>query len=224
MSGGGGGDTEIKDTPEQKYLAKVAAEKWNFAQDNLAPLQNEYMQQVEQMDSPGRKAYIMGRANQGTQAAIGRGAEQLGSQAQAAGIDPSSGKFKGLMMDAATDAASAGGETAARALAEQDNQKALGLQNVLAIGSGQDTRALAGLTDMSSLSAQQARSDAYGAFNRRSANLNTLGTLAGAGTRYYLNQNPMQSANQMGGIVDQPLGNGMSSGNNYGLDMNQRYA
>jgi len=220
---GGGGDTDIEDTPEQRYLAQVAAEKWNFAQDNLAPLQNEYMQQVEQMDSPGRKSYIMGRANQSTQAAIGRGAEQLGNEAQAAGIDPSSGKFKGLMMDATTDAASAGGEVAARALAEQDNQKALGLQNVLAIGSGQDTRALAGLTDMSSLSAQQARGDAYNAFNRRSANLQTLGTLAGAGTSYYLNQNPMKSASQMGGIVDQPLGNGMGSGNNYGLDMNQRY-
>lgn len=183
---GGGGDNDIEDTPEQKYLAQVAAEKWNFAQDKLAPLQNEYMQQVEQMDSPGRKAYIMGRANQATQAAIGHGSEQLGKQAQAAGIDPSSGKFKGLMADAAADAASAGGETAARALAEQDNQKALGLQNVLAMGSGQDTRALAGLTDMSSLSSQQARADAFNAFNDRTANLNTLGTVAGAGTRHYM--------------------------------------
>ena len=33
---GGGGDNEVKDTPEQKYLAKVAAEKWNFAQKELA--------------------------------------------------------------------------------------------------------------------------------------------------------------------------------------------
>lgn len=38
MSGGGGGDNEIEDTPEQRYLAQVAAEKWNFAQDQLAPL------------------------------------------------------------------------------------------------------------------------------------------------------------------------------------------
>lgn len=221
---GGGGDNDIEDTPEQKYLAQVAAEKWNFAQDKLAPLQNEYMQQVEQMDSPGRKAYIMGRANQGTQAAIGRGAEQLGNQAQAAGIDPSSGKFKGMMMDSTAEAASAGGEVAARAMAEQDNQKVAGLQNVLAIGSGQDTRALAGLTDMSSLSAQQARADAYGAFNRRASNLNTVGTLAGAGTRYYMNQPAMKSADQLGGIADQPLGSGFGGGNNFGLDMNQRYS
>lgn len=27
MSGGGGGDNEIEDTPEQRYLAQVAAER-----------------------------------------------------------------------------------------------------------------------------------------------------------------------------------------------------
>ncbi len=46
MSGGGGGSADIEDTPEQRHLAQVAAEKWNYAQQHLAPLENEYMQDV----------------------------------------------------------------------------------------------------------------------------------------------------------------------------------
>ena len=55
MSGGGGdSDNTVKDTPEQRYAAQVAAEKWNFAQSNLAPLEDQYMANVEDMDSDAR--------------------------------------------------------------------------------------------------------------------------------------------------------------------------
>jgi hypothetical protein len=37
-----------------------------------------------------------------------------------------------------------------------------------------------------------------------------------------MKENPIKSADQLGGIVDQPLGNGRG-GINYGLDINKGY-
>lgn len=181
---GGGGDNKQKDTPEQRELAAVAAEKWNFAQEHLAPLENEYMQSVEQMDSPQNMSYIRGRTMQGqTQAQSGAQA-QLGQRMGQAGINPNSGRFQGGQHGLAMDMAQAGGENLGRAQFEQDNQKILGLQNITAIGQGQAGQAQAGMSRLAQESNRNAISGAQNAFNRRSANLQLLGTVAGAGARY----------------------------------------
>lgn len=187
---GGSPDTTIKDTPEQKALAKVAAEEWNYAQEVLAPLQDLYMEQVDDFNSEDRKDYVTGKANLGAQNAIGQGSSELVTNATANGLDLGSGKFKSALSDSVTDTAVIGGEVASRGLMDIEKGKAQGLQNVAAIGAGQETQAVAGLSDISSLSAQTARSDAYNAFNRNSANLQTLGTIAGAGANYYMNSTP----------------------------------
>lgn len=198
MSGSGGGDTEIKDTPEQKALAEVGAEEWNYAQETLAPLQDMYMEQVDSLDSQERKDYISGNANIGMQNAIGHAGTELVSAGTANGLDLNSGKFKTALSDSMTETAAIGGDTAARGLIEQDKQKVMGLQNVVAIGSGQETQAIAGMADIADLSAQKAGNDAYNAFNRRSANLQTVGRIVGAGTSYYMNnQGAPVKASQM---------------------------
>lgn len=195
---GGSPDTTIKDTPEQKALAKVAAEEWNYAQEVLAPLQDLYMEQVDDFNSEDRKDYVTGKANLGAQNAIGQGSSELVTNATANGLDLGSGKFKSALSDSVTDTAAIGGEVASRGLMDIEKGKAQGLQNVAAIGAGQETQAVAGLSDISSLSAQTARSDAYNAFNRNSANLQTLGTIAGAGANYYMNSTPsVTTATQM---------------------------
>lgn len=137
MSGGGGDDNKVKDTPEQKYLAQVAAEKWNFAQEELAPLENEYMATVGRMDSEGNMSYIRGRTMQAQTQAQTRAQADLDKGLGRAGIDPSSGRWQGDQTGLALDVATAGGENLGRAQFEQDNQKILGLQNVVAIGQGQ---------------------------------------------------------------------------------------
>lgn len=181
---GGGGDNKIKDTPEQKYLAQVAAEKWNFAQEELAPLENEYMATVGRMDSEGNMSYIRGRTMQAQTQAQTRAQADLDKGLGRAGINPSSGRWQGDQTGLALDVATAGGENLGRAQFEQDNQKILGLQNVVAIGQGQSGRAQAGLSRMAQESSADAINDAQQAFNRRSANLQLVGTIAGAGTRY----------------------------------------
>ena len=190
MSGGGGSksDNTVKDTPEQRHAAQVAAEKWNFAQNNLAPLEDQYMANVEDMDSSSRMSYIRGRTNQSSMAGLSQGLQQVDAQLGQAGVNPNSGRWQGTQADMAERSAQQGGETMGRAQFQQSGEKIRGMQNIVAMGSGEATQAQAGLSDIASASARDARSDATNSFNRRSANLQLLGAAAGAATNYGMNK------------------------------------
>lgn len=179
-----GGSNKVKDTPEQKALAQVAAEKWNFAQEHLAPLEDEYMAHVEQMDSDSNMAYIRGRTLQAQTQGLAAANDQLESGLNKAGINPNSGRAKSEAHGLSLDVAEAGGETLGRAQFEQDSQKIRGMQNVIGIGQGQAGQAQAGLSRVAQESSNEAVSNATNAFNRRSANLQLVGGVAGAGARY----------------------------------------
>ena len=214
MSGGGGkSDNTVKDTPEQRHAAQVAAEKWNFAQSTLAPLEDQYMANVEDMDSEGRMSYIRGRANQASMGGLSKGLQQVDAQLGQAGINPNSGRWTGTQTDLAEQSAQQGGETMGRAQFQQRAEKTKGMQNIVAMGAGEATQAQAGLSDIASTSARDARNDATNSFNRRSANLQLLGAAAGAAANYGMN-------NYGGGAgAQQPqAGVGLSGfDNNFGL-------
>lgn len=218
MSGGGGGDAEIKDTPEQKYAAQVAAEKWNYAQQALAPLEQKYMDDVDNMDSEQNMAYLRGVTNQASQQNLSQGLGDVGAQLAAGGINPNSGRFVATQGDFTEQQAQKGGETMGRAVFQQEAEKVKGLQNVVAIGSGQSTSAQNGLNDIAAQSAADARGDATQNYNRKSANLQLLGTLAGAATSAGLgayNSGMFSSAASSGGAA---ASSGLSNfSNGYGL-------
>ena len=201
----GGGDNEAKSTPEQKYLANVAAEKWNFAQENLAPLENEYMASVDNMDSESNMSYIRGRTMQAQAQGLSAANDQYANGMAQAGINPNSGRFQGEQFGLSQDIAESGGETLGRAQFEQDNQKVMGMQNITAIGQGQSGQAQAGLSGVAQESAANAIGNAYDTFNRRSANLQLAGGVLGAGARYGLESgaSSVPSTNMQG--QSQPL-------------------
>ena len=216
---GGGGDNEVKDTPEQKYLAKVAAEKWNFAQKELAPLEDEYMASVDQMDSASNMSYIRGRTMQAQTQAQGEVQGQLEDGLGKAGVNPNSGRFQGGVNDLGLDLAESGGENLGRAQFEQDSQKVSGMQNITAIGQGQSGRAQAGLSGLAQQSSSDAIGDAKNAFSRRSANLQLVGNIAGAGTRYGMEGSPDQYSMETDfGTSSNNVGPENATGGNYGLD------
>lgn len=228
MSGGGGGSNSVKDTPEQRQLAQVAAEKWNYAQDNLAPLENAYMESVGDMTNAGNMSYIAGRTLQSQQQAVSEASQQAGRQLGQAGIDPSSGRAQAAMSGIALGGANAGGETLGRAQFEQENQQIRGLQNIVAIGQGQAGQAQQGLSNVASQSAADARQSAANQFNRRSANLQLLGQLSGAGAANYMNGmsgggaqpatglNLYQQANTTGGLYNTTGTGGVAPGQGAG--------
>ncbi|WP_417480468.1 hypothetical protein [Maricaulis maris] len=222
MSGGGGdSDNTVKDTPEQRHAAQVAAEKWNFAQSNLAPLEDQYMANVEDMDSAGRMSYIRGRANQASMDNLSQGLQQVGAQLGQAGINPNSGRWLGTQADFAEQNAQQGGETMGRAQFQQEAEQVKGLQNIVAMGSGESTQAQAGLSDIAATSAADARSDAANNFNRRSANLQLLGAAAGAASNYGMNKfgsgTPSAGTGPSVGLSGFDNGYGLSSGSVNGL-------
>lgn len=222
MSGGGGdSDNTVKDTPEQRHAAQVAAEKWNFAQSNLAPLEDQYMANVEDMDSAGRMSYIRGRANQASMDNLSQGLQRVGAQLGQAGINPNSGRWLGTQADFAEQNAQQGGETMGRAQFQQKAEQVKGLQNIVAMGSGESTQAQAGLSDIAATSAADARSDAANNFNRRSANLQLLGAAAGAAANYGMNKfgstAPSAGTSPSVGLSGFDNGYGLSSGSVNGL-------
>jgi len=179
----GSGSPTIKDTPEQRYAAQVAADKWNYSQANLAPLEDRYMANVNDMDSASRMSFIRGATNQASQNQLSQGLQQIGMQLGQAGINPNSGRWAGTQADYAEQNAQQGGDTMGRAQFQQSTEKVKGLQNIVAIGSGQSAQAQVGLSDIASQSAANAQSQAMNNFNRRSANLQLLGTLGGGAAR-----------------------------------------
>ena len=216
MSGGGGSksDNTIHDTPEQRYAAQVAAEKWNFAQSTLAPLENEYMDRVEDMTSGDRMSYLRGRSNLNQQSQLSEGLGQIGQQMGLAGLDPSSGRFTSTQADLAGGMAQVGGEQAGRSQFEQQTQQIRGLQNITAIGTGQAGQAQVGLGRIADQSAVDARSDAVTSFNRKSANLQLLGALGGAASNFGLNTYKTNQANNQT-VQNAMTGAGFDSGSQF---------
>lgn len=219
MSGGGKEqDNTIKDTPEQRYAAQVAAEKWNFAQSNLAPLEDQYMANVDDMDSEGRMSYIRGSTSQASMANLSQGLQQVDGQLGQAGINPNSGRWQGTQADWAEQNAQQGGETMGRAQFQQGSEKIRGMQNIVAMGAGESAQAQAGLSDIASTSARDARGDASNSFNRRSANLQLLGAAAGAAANYGMNSFSGSSVASSAGTSSGVGLSGQTGG--YGLNAN----
>ncbi|MGY8872234.1 MAG: hypothetical protein ACKVJE_17495 [Pseudomonadales bacterium] len=209
----GGGDNEIKDTQQQKDLAYVAAEGWNFSQEELAPLQEKYMEKVDSMADPSRKEFIAGRANLGQQAATSEAVSDVATGASSHGLDLNSGKVKGALTDIATGAGKTGGQVASQGKFEQDTQHIKGMQSIVDMGSGQKTQAVAGLSDIASIAGANARSDAVDSFNERSSNLQAVGTVLGAGTRYAMKSSAPTTA--AGLRLEDGAGAMVNNGNNW---------
>lgn len=209
----GKSDNEIKDTQQSKDLAYVGAQGWNFSQEVLAPLQQKYMNDVDGMADPARKEFIAGRANLGQQSAAGEATEQVTTGAASRGLDLNSGKFKSALTDIATGSAESGGKVASQGKFEQDSQHIKGMKSIVDMGSGQQTQAVAGLSDMATVAGATARSEATNNFNRKSANLQTVGAVLGAGTRYGMQQTAPTTA--AGLRLDDGAGAMVNNGNDW---------
>lgn len=200
MSGGGGGSSKVKDTPEQRYNAQVAAERWNYAQEKLVPLENQYMDDVKAMDSAQNRAYVAGRANQAGQAQLSSALSQTPATLGASGVDPSSGRGFGARAGITRQVGSAAGDAAGRGVNQTAQGYAQGLSNLIAIGQGQEGTATAGLSTVANQSVNQAIQNNQRAYNKRQSNLQLLGALGGAGAGFAMGgSSPARTGGQYGG-------------------------
>lgn len=181
---GKGGSTKVKETSAEKAQAKVAQEQWQYYQDNLKQYENLFIDDVNKLNSEQNYAEVAGDAATQTSSAFGQAREQAATTMASQGIDPTSGKYQSTMKDLTNKQVSSQIDTVTKAQNDQSDKYVAGLQDVVAIGSGQEADALSGYSSLASSSAAKAASDAESAFNSHSALTNGLGTAAGLYAAY----------------------------------------
>lgn len=181
---GGGGSNEVKETSAEKAQASVAADQWSYYQSNLKQYEDLFMDKVDSLNNESNYTKVAGDAATQTSGAFGQVRQKTADNLAASGIDPTSGKYQSTMKDLTNKQVSSQIDTVTKAQNDQSDKYVAGLQDVVAIGSGQEADALSGYSSLASSSAAKAASDAESAFNSHSALTNGLGTAAGLYAAY----------------------------------------
>lgn len=214
MSGGGGGSAEVPETEAERALAEVSAGKWKLYQEQFVPLENKYMREVDALGSAGRQQRLGQMAQDKAAEATYGLHSQLGQQYFSRGIDPSSGGYqtKSMALNSAIqrtkDNAYAQGINAAK------NAHLQGIGNVVAMGSGQDTSAFNGFSNMANTAARNALNDSGRAFERNLGEQQLTGQALGAVAAYGANsyfKTPTASSPQAWNNLGSGVSNGYTS-------------
>lgn len=184
---GGGGDTRIKETEEQKALATVAMQRWQDYQEKFRPYEDKFMRKVDSLNSERSYNQVanMASAEVGNQfsEAINQSAVQLG----ASGVNPNSGLFKRELSKLEQQKAKAQVDTVNQGQVSQQDRYTQGLGNIVAMGQGKSGEAMAGLGDIASNANRYAVNAAQNRFQNNQDTQTAVGGVAGAGARYGLN-------------------------------------
>lgn len=184
MSMGGGGD-EVKETAEEREMARIGVERLQRYDEVFKPIENKFiakqMDQKPTRDAAGREAWM------GSTVAFDNIKKRM-TQTGNTGRGPGSGAF-GM---AATDSE----EAAAHGLAQvdasnvADKQNVNNLQGIISMGRGQAVDALNGMAASARDAGRKAidRANAAGARKERYAGM--AGLAAGIGTSAYMNRTP----------------------------------
>lgn len=183
----GGGDNEIKETPEQKAYAKVALDKWNNYQQVYKPAEDQFMQKVDRMGSESQFNQASSMAKNEVKGAFGSAIANDAKQMAAAGVDPTSGKAQSSQGALTRAQSSAELDTSSRAIAGQNERFVGGLKAVSAIGAGKEASAIDGMGAIASNSAQYAQNSALNKAQNGQMVSELAGTAAGAATAHYTN-------------------------------------
>lgn len=189
---GGDGSADIEETPEQKELARIAAEQYQYFEKELMPVRNEYIAEMRAGNDADKYERLSGVVATDTSALldreIGGGVQQLAAE----NVDPSSGKFQATVGSMAKEAGSIAADTTNRAQVAQQDAYISGLSNVIAMGEKKATQATAGLSDVAAASYDHARQSKVNSLDKRNNVQTGLGMVAGAGF-------DMATANKDGG-------------------------
>ncbi|EBW6359250.1 hypothetical protein DPU24_00025 [Salmonella enterica subsp. enterica serovar Oranienburg] len=214
MGKSGGGSGEIKETSQQKAQAEIAMKQWRLYNEQLKPMENIFMSKVDKLNDESKYQNLAGTTNLGYQKQFGEARQQTVGQLAAAGVDPGSGKFQGAMDGLESDQATGQIDTTNRAQTSQADKYIAGLQDVVALGSGQKADALQGYNSLAENSLQKAGADAQAAYARRQGNASLVGAGLGAAAGY--------ASNRWGGGLSTPktAGTGANAIQNYANGFN----
>ena len=179
----GGGSPDIENTESQKALAEVAAGKWTEYQEKFVPMQNEFIQDVQDMNSvkaTDEAKNIAGVTNaSNTTGVVGGTAKAMA----ASGVNPNSTQFKQGVNNATQSAGvTAAGNTSKVQVSQQDRYLQ-GLNAVNAMGSGQEADAISGMGDLAEMSHQDSINNYENKLQSSQSTNQVIGAGVGAATR-----------------------------------------
>lgn len=174
---GGGGSTEVKETSAEQAQAQVAKQQWDLYNNDLSKYSDLFMNDVENQNSAQKYNQAAADTNLDYQQKYGQARDQAATSLASAGVDPSSGKFKGSLDSLTNDQIAGTINTTNKAQNSQADKYVAGLSDINSIGAGQKADALAGFGSIADSANQQAASDAQTSLE----NSMGLGKLVGSG-------------------------------------------
>jgi hypothetical protein len=180
----GGGDNEIEETKAEKAQAEIALKRWQDYQNVFKPFENQYMAEVDKMNSTAQMDRASNLALNPIATTFAKEGEKIQANMNVNGVNPNSGKgvlTRNLMSDA-----QAGAEVNAVSRTTNAQQDAYvgGLQNITAMGQGQATNAVAGMGDIASRAQSYAADSARDSLTDRNNVRSGVGAIVGAGVAY----------------------------------------
>ncbi|HCL5313112.1 TPA: hypothetical protein N2G38_005533 [Salmonella enterica] len=146
------------------------------------------MADVDKLNDESKYQKLAGVTNLGYQKQFGEARNQAANQLAAAGVDPGSGKFQGAINDISGEQATGQTDATNRVQSSQADKYIAGLQDVVALGSGQKADALQGYNNLAENSLRKAGMDAQAAYMRRQGNASLVGAGLGALGGYAMNK------------------------------------
>lgn len=180
--GGGGGSVTVQETEQEEAQAEVAESMWELYQQKLAPYEDVFIQDVEKMNNPLAYQKAAGDTNMSYSSQFSDARDNAANSLTSAGVNPNSGKFGTTQNSLTRQQAFQENDAMNQAQSSQADQYVGGLEDALAIGSGESAQNMSALDSLSSASNKAAISDARSAETASLAEPDAL-SLANSGIR-----------------------------------------
>lgn len=171
---GGGGSVSVQETEAEEAQAEVAESMWELYQQKLAPYEDVFIQDVEKMNNPLAYQKAAGDTNMSYSSQFGDARDSADSSLTSAGVNPNSGKFGSTQNSLTRQQAFQENDAINQAQSSQADQYVGGLEDALAIGSGESAQNMSALDSLSSAANKSAISDARSAETASLASPDTL--------------------------------------------------
>ena len=176
---GGGGSTEIKDTPAQKKLASIAAQRFNLYQQYYVPLENQFIGEVKALTQQGKFDSVESVVTASLNPEFQNARNMVSNRLMQQNVDPTSGRYTAAMEDLSQRQARGTGLATASGASSQIDRYYQGMQNIVAMGQGVAGTGISGLGDIATMSGQIARAQAQGGLDKYMAEQEVTGTAVG---------------------------------------------
>lgn len=178
--GGGGGSVEVEETEAEKAQADVAEGLWTLYQQKFEPYEDVFIEGVEKLNSPGAYTKAAGDTNMSYSSQFGDARDQAADTLTSSGVNPNSGKFGTTQNSLTRQQTFAQNDAMNQAQSSNADQYVGGLEDALAIGSGQEAQNMKALDSLSGASNRAAASDARAAESASLSDASAVGSLIGA--------------------------------------------